>query len=315
MISLCERLDQYVAERRRHGGNWASQARMVRPFAIFADNAGEGIITTELFLRWKAGFGSAGQATWAVRLSAVRAFAAWMQGHEPRTEVPPKGLIPRRRVRPRPWIYSDTEISAIIAEAARLQCPTGLRASTFATMFGLIAVAGMRIGETLALLDTDVDTDEGTVHIRHAKGGRSRVLPVTDCTAARLLAHRRCRNRILGHPVDAFFCGAGGRELHVGTAQHNFAHIGQRTGLREKQEDGRKGCGPRIHDLRHTFATRTIIEWFRQGRDVDAEMYKLSAFLGHAGPNCSYWYIEAVPELLQLASDRAANSMRMGGRS
>ena len=226
--------------------------------------------------------------------------------------MPPKGLILRQGGRPKPYIYSDREIRRIVTEAARLPCRTGLRATAFSTMFGLIAVTGMRIGETLALHDVDVDPDGGVIRIRHAKKGRDRVIPVTGCTAERLRMYRDTRDRILGRSAQAFFCGAGGRRLGAGTAQHNFALIGQRIGLREPQADGKKGRGPRLHDLRHTFATKTITDWFRQRRDVDAEMYKLSAFLGHAGPDCTWWYIEAVPELLALARDRADSSLTRG---
>ena len=315
MTSLSDKLDQYTAERRSHGGNWASQAKQVRPFVTFADSQGAEWITTGLFLRWKERFGSAGQTAWAGRLSAVRVFAAWLQGLDPRTEVPPKGLIPRRAMRPKPYIYSDREIRRIVAEAARLECHTGLRGMTFSTMFGLIAVTGMRIGEALALHDADVDLDSAVIRVRHAKNGRDRVIPVTSCTAERLRMHRDTRNRILGRATQAFFCGTGGDRLSADTPRYNFAKISQRIGLREPQTGTKKGRGPRLHDLRHTFATRTIIDWFRQGEDVDARMYRLSAFLGHDGPNCTWWYIESVPELLALARDRADSSLGRGERT
>ena len=128
MTSLCDRLDQYIAERRSHGGNWASQAKQVRPFVTFADSEGAEWVTTGLFLHWKERFGSAGQTAWACRLSAVRVFATWLQGIDPRTEVPPKGLIPRRAMRPKPYIYADREVRRIVAEAARLECSTGCAA-------------------------------------------------------------------------------------------------------------------------------------------------------------------------------------------
>ena len=312
MTSLADRLDQYVAERRRYGGNWASQAKQIRPFVNFADSEGAEWVTTGLFLRWKERFGSAGQTTWAGRLSAVRVFATWLQGIDPRTEVPAKGLIPPQGCRPKPYIYSDNEICQIVTEAARLKCRTGLRGMTFSTMFGLIAVTGMRIGESLALHDADVNTGAAVIRIRHAKNGRDRVIPVTHCTAERLQTHRDTRDRILGRTTEAFFCGAGGGRLSAPTAQHSFAMVGQRIGLREPQADGKMGRGPRLQDLRHTLATKTIIDWFRQGHDVDAGMYRLSAFLGHAGPDCTFWYIEAVPELLALARDRANVSFSRG---
>ena len=315
MISLADRLDQYVTERRRYGGNWASQAKQVRPFVTFADSEGAQWITTGLFLRWKEQFGCAGQATWAGRLSAVRVFATWLQGTDPRTEVPPKGLIPPQGCRPKPYIYSDGEIRRIVTEAMRLKCRTGLRATTWSTMFGLIAVTGMRIGEALALHDPDVDPGAAVIRVRHAKNGRDRVIPITDCTAERLRVYRDTRERIVGRATETFFCAAGGRPLNANAARHTFAMIGQRIGLRAPQLGNKKGRGPRLQDLRHSFATRTIIDWFRQGRHVDAEMYKLSAFLGHAGPDCTWWYIEAVPELLELARDRAGSSIRGGERT
>ena len=183
ITSLCDRLDQYIAERCSHGGNWASPAKQVRPFVTFADSEGVEWITTGLFLHWKERFGSAGRTAWAGRLSAVRVFATWFQGIDPRTEVPPKGLIPHRAMRPKPCIYSGREICRIVAEAADLKCRTGLRGATFSTMFGLIAVTGMRIGEALALHDADVDTGGAVFRVKHAKNGRDRVIPVTGCTA------------------------------------------------------------------------------------------------------------------------------------
>ncbi len=227
MTSLSDRLDQYVTERRRYDGNWTSSAKQVRPFATFADSEGAEWITTGLFLRWKGRFGNANQTAWAGRLSAVRVFAAWLQGIDPRTEVPPKGLISRQGCRPKPYIYSDLEIRRIVAEAARLGCRTGLRASTCSTMFGLIAVTGMRIGEALALHDADVDADGANVRVRHAKNGRGRVIPITDCTAERLQRHRDTRDRILGRPTEAFFCGPRGKRLCAETVRRSFAHVGQ----------------------------------------------------------------------------------------
>ena len=186
---------------------------------------------------------------------------------------------------------------------------------TLSTMFGLIAVTGMRIGEALALHDADVDTSSAVIRVRHAKNGRDRVIPVTVCTAERLRMHRDTRNRILGRATEAFFCGMGGGRLAADTPRYNFAKISQRIGLREPQAGTKKGRGPRLHDLRHSFATKTILDWFRQGEDVDAQMYRLSAYLGHDGPDYTWWYIEAVPELLALARDRADSSLGRGERT
>ena len=304
-------LDQYLAERRRHGGDLASSGLVLRPFVLFADAEGDEWITTDLFLRWKDRFGAAGPHTWAIRLSVVRGFATWLQGFDPRTEVPPAGLIPNRQRRRRPHIYTDDEIVRIVVEAAQLPSARGLRGATYATLFGLLAVTGLRISEAVGLDDADVDLDATLLHVRHAKNGRSRVVPFAPCTAERLRAYRAERIRILGAvPTAAYFVGENERRLNIRTAGHTFAVVGQNIGLRERQAG--RGRGPRLHDLRHTMASMTILDWFRSGRDPDREMYKLSTWLGHTNPSETYWYIEAVPELLRLASERGERSFSEG---
>ena len=316
MTTFMDRLEQYVADRRRYGGNWTAVETYLRPFAIFADAEGAEWITVRLFLQWKDRPGAAGTTTWAIRESAVRGFAAWLKAIDPRTEVPPQGLLRKRSQRPPPYIYSDDEIVQIVTEAARLRSPLGLRGKTHATLFGLLAVTGLRLNEALGLDDRDVDLDAAVLHVRSAKNGKSRFVPVTGCTVCGLAAYRDERNRALATAPPAFFTGENGNRLIARTAQRNFAMVGQEIGLRKKQAGKQKsGWGPRIHDLRHSMATKTIIDWFRQGRHLDHEMYKLSTYLGHVNPGGTYWYIEAVPELLQLVSERAERSFRSGERS
>ena len=317
MSPVTERVEQYLVQRESLGtGLSPSAVRVLRSFAAFATDAGARHVTTELFLDWKTGQpGAAGRQTWSYRLSHVRTFARWLQSLEPETEVPPQGLIPGGRKRPRPYIYTDKEIAEIVGGAARLWSPRGVRGPAYATLFGLLAVTGLRVGETLALDDADVDTSDATVHIRHAKNGRNRVLPIARCTADRLAEYRSLRDRVL-HVLDtrAFFAGERGQRIRIAAAENNFAWVSQEIGLREPQPFGRRGTGPRLHDLRHTMAVRTLIDWYRSGADPDREMYKLSTWLGHASPTETYWYLEAVPELLDLATRRAERAIAQGGR-
>ena len=316
MTLFTKRLDQYLADRRRYGGDLASSGLILRPFVRFADAEGDKRMTTDLFLRWKDRFGVAGPHSWSIRLSVVRGFATWLQGIDPRTEVPPAGLIPKRQQRPSPYIYTNEEIVRIVVEAARLPSARGLRGATYTTLFGLLAVTGLRISEAVGLDDPDVDLDATLLHVRHAKNGRSRVIPFTPCTAERLRAYRAERIRTLGAvSTAAFFIGENERRLPIRTAGHTFALVGQKVGLREPQAGRGYGRGPRLHDLRHTMASMTILDWFRSGRDPDREMYKLSTWLGHTDPSETYWYIEAVPELLRLASERGERSINDGERS
>ena len=317
MIALTQRVEQYLAQRKRFGtGLSDGPVRTLRRFARFADSRGVNRLTTELFLCWKQQFGSAGRQAWVSRLSHVRIFARWLQSVDPRTEVPPRGLITAHRGRPRPYIYTDEEIAAIVTEAARLPSNYGLRGPTHATLFGLLAVTGLRISEAVGLDDGDVDMDAAMLNVRHAKNDRSRVLAIAPCTVERLVQYRSWRDRMIG-TVDtaAFFVGERRRRVSTGSAQYNFAQVGQRIGLREAKPPGRSGWGPRLHDLRHTLAVRTLIDWFRTGLDPDREMYKLSTWLGHKSPAETYWYLEAVPELLQLATERAERSLSQGDGS
>ena len=314
MTPLSVRLGEYLDHRRRFGADMTSAGLMLKPFVDFAEEEGAEWVTTDLFLRWKETFGSAGPNTWATRLCVVRSFAVWLRGLDDRHEVPPRGLIPRRVTRPRPWIYSEAEIERIVVTAAALPSPSGLRGATCSTLFGLIAVTGLRIGEALGLDDRDVDAEDATLAIRKAKNAKSRVIPVTRCVVTKLQAYQHLRDHIVPPAgSDALFRNETGKRTGKYAAFWSFARVGQAMGLREPSPA--KGRGPRIHDLRHTFASRTILDWFRQGRDVDAEMYKLSAYLGHKDPAGTWWYIEAVPELLALASERGLRTLGDGGAS
>jgi integrase/recombinase XerD len=309
MSSLSVRLQHYIAARRSLGFDLSSDERVLRRFAEFADGEGADYITIDLFLRWKKHYGSANNNTWAMRLSMARGFASWLQGTDPRTEVPPHGLIRGKLRRAQPFIYTDGQIANIITEAARLPSSYGLRGWTCSTLFGLIAVTRLRVSEALGLDDEDVDLDQAVLNVRRGKNRKCRTVPVSESTAKRLAAYRAERKRILGGGETAFFLFESGTRPTDCGARYNFAQVCQRIGLRERQAFRRHGRGPRIHDLRHTFAVRTIMDWYRRGLDPDREMLKLSTYLGHSMPEVTYWYIEASPELLQLACERTERNL------
>ena len=135
MMSLANRLEHYLAVRRRFGSDLSTGKRELRQFAAFADTEDAAWITVDLFLRWKDRFGSAGNATWSLRLGLVRGFAKWLHGIDPRTEIPPAGLIPAKMRRPRPYIYTDNEIVSIVTQAARLSSTRGLRGLNFSSNY------------------------------------------------------------------------------------------------------------------------------------------------------------------------------------
>jgi integrase/recombinase XerD len=312
MTTLSQRLNDYLVVRRSLGYDLSFTGRVLRRFTAFAESEGADHVTVDLFLRWRAAFGSANNNTWSARLGMVRVFAGWLQAHDARTEIPPPGLISGKLRRARPHIYTNAEITMIVTRAAKLPSRYGLRGWTCSTLFGLIAVTGLRISEAIGLDDHDVDLDEGVITVRRGKNGKARFVPIVPSTIDRLGAYRTERTRLLGASPGPFFLVEDGQRPSDCCARYNFALVSQGIGLREMQRFCKHGRGPRIHDLRHTFAVRTMMDWYRKDRDPDREMTKLSTYLGHSSPDHTYWYIEAVPELLHLASKRAERSLAEG---
>lgn len=309
MSNLRQELDRYLTIRRSLGFDLCTAERMLKRFIAFAETEGVKHVSADLFLRWQAAFGNANRNTWAARFVVVRRFAEWLHGLDPTHELIPRGLIPYRARRSRPYIYSNAEITRFIDTAAELPSTYGLRASTFSTLFGLIAVTGLRINEALGLDTHDFDADEGVLTIRCGKLKKARLVPLEVSVVERLTLYITERDRILGNAQQALFVQETGERISDCSARYNFASVCQRIGLRAPERFGRHGHGPRIHDLRHSYAARTIISWYRDGKDVGREMVKLSTYLGHSNPDHTYWYLEAVPELLDLAAGRVSASM------
>jgi len=309
-MTMLQALNEYLAMRRVLGFELREVAGCLRNFVTFLEAEGASHITRELALRWATRPAAAQPSTWAWRLGMVRRFAAWHSGLEPRTEIPPAGLLPHRYQRKKPHIYSDEEIEKVLRQAAQLASPKGLRAHTYTTLFGLLAVSGMRVNEALHLDRPDVDLGQGILTIRRTKFGKSRHVPVHPSTVDALKQYADRRDRILAKPVPAFFVSERGIRITDCMARYTFAKLSQQIGLRSPANS--HGRGPRLHDMRHRFAARTLIRWYRAGLDVERELPKLATYLGHVHINETYWYLEAVPELLQLATDRLLCSGKGG---
>jgi integrase len=308
MTALPEALKEYVALRRGLGAKFSIDESHLRRFVEFAAREGADVITTDLALRWATSLGRASARTRWARLGVVRRFAAWLSATEPRTEIPPKNLLPGRLTRKPPYIYSDEEIVRIVEAASRLASPTGLRALSFASLFGLLAVTGLRLSEALSLDRDDVDLQGGVLAVRLAKFRKSRFVPLHDSTCVALRHYTRERDRLLPRTdTPAYFVTERGTRVLGSNAEQTFAVVSRGVGLRppaKKWDD--RGHGPRLHDMRHRLAVRTLVRWYGEGKDVERELPKLVTYLGHAHVADTYWYFEAVPELLQLAGQRAA---------
>jgi integrase/recombinase XerD len=304
--ALHDALEAYLALRRGLGSELRQPGALLHRFVEFLDGERATVVTTELALRWAKAPANATPATWAQRLADVRRFATWLSATDPRTEIPPPGLLPDRYRRRPPYIYSDKEVERIVREAARLPSPSGMRAHTYATLFGLLAATGLRLGEALALDRDDVDLGAGVLAIRRAKFGKSRFVPIHDSVSRALRRYVRHRDLCLPRPSSpAFLLSDGGTRVTQCSARYNFALVSRAVGLRPQGPRHHHGRGPRLHDMRHRLAAKTLVHWYREGRDVERELPKLSTYLGHVHVADTYWYIEAVPELLRLATERA----------
>jgi integrase len=185
--------------------------------------------------------------------------------------------------------------------AAAHQFRSPLRAATFETLVGLLAVTGLRIGEALGLDRDDVDLDDGVLRIREAKFGKSRAVPLHPSTVDALAAYTVRRDELCPRPSDrSFFVSTAGTRLLYCNAHLGWLDLVRRAGLKPRSAQ----CRPRPHDLRHGFAVRTLLGWYRDGADVAACMPLLSTFLGHVHPANTYWYLAAAPELLALVAAR-----------
>ncbi len=184
--------------------------------------------------------------------------------------------------------------------------PSPLRAATFETLVGLLAVTGLRIGEALRLDRDDLDLTAGVLTIRLSKFGKSREVPIHAGTVDALATYARRRDRLC-QPVDqAFFVSTAGRRLLYCNAHLAWLELVGQAGLLPRSAT----CRPRPHDLRHSFAVRTLIGWYREGIDVQAQLPALSTYLGHVHPGSTYWYLSAAPELLHIVAARLEPSSR-----
>jgi len=292
-------LDDYLAIRRRLGFTMPQDGRLLEGFVEFLDRAGALRITTELALAWARLPVDVHPFTWRQRLTLVRGFARYLATIDPASEVPPVDLLPGHRARITPYVYSDAEITALMAAARGLQ--PALRAARHETLIGLLAVTGARPAEALGLDRADVDLDNAVVHVRVGKKNKQRDVPVHPSTVGALRGYAGLRDAHCPTPsTPAFFLSARGRRMGREELNATFVKLVRQVGL----EGAGSRARPRPYDLRHAFAVHTLIDWYRSGENVDRRMPLLSTYLGHVDPASSYWYLENVPELLQLVTER-----------
>lgn len=302
---LAETAERYFALRRKLGYALRTERDEVLLFAHEMDALRRRAITLPLVVAWarSAPHGTERYAAW--RYGCVRRFLTVASCTRRGTVVPPPGYLGRPFGRRRPHIYTDAEMCDLLAATRALTPTTGLRPWTYRTLFGLLYATGLRIGEALALDCRDVDLAGGTLQVRRGKSG-PRLLPLHPSVVEALVAYRVRRDT--RHPAPRsgalFLTELRGTRLRYPTVNIAFRQL--RRALRWRQEPL-----PTTHDLRHSFAVRTFLAWIRAGKDVDAELPALSAYMGHARPSSTYWYLTAIPELVHLVTGHTERFARL----
>ncbi len=308
MSALAEQVLNYLTVRRALGFKLVGESQLLAEFVAFADAAEQLTITTQFAVEWARRPTTGSPNYLSRRLRAVRGFARYLHALDPACEIPPIELLPASKYRPAPYLYRDEEIVALMTAAGGLRPP--LRAATFQTLIGLLACTGLRIGEAIRLDREDFDPATQLLTIRDSKFGKSREVLLHPSTVHALLDYGETRDRLCPHPKErSFFITTRGTRLCHPTIYAPFRALLDQIGATHHSPSRRV----RIHDLRHSFAVKTLLGWYRDGGDVASRMPLLSTYMGHVDPAATYWYLSAAPELLHLAAERLEQAT--GGRS
>lgn len=300
MSDLRRHAEDYLRLRRSLGFKLTLHGKVLAQFVDYLDAVGASCITTELAVSFAQLRVDVHPIQWAHRLSMVRGFARYLQAIDPATEVPPQKVFAPRYQRPTPYLYQEAEVLDLLAAARQLR-PV-LCARTYETFFGLLWCSGMRIGEAIGLERDDVDLSSGVITVRHAKLGRSRLVPLQQSATDALALYAARRDRLCPQAQSrTFFISSRGTALIPQVVEQVFHRLAVKTGLRSEMKR------PRVHDLRHSFAVRVLVECYRSGIDVEARMVALSTYLGHVNPVDTYWYLHASPDLVELVAERLSD--------
>ncbi|CAN5799610.1 tyrosine-type recombinase/integrase [soil metagenome] len=234
------------------------------------------------------------------RVWAVRAFLYQVRAFEPETEIPPNIFRPGRRRR-RPYLFSDEELCRLMQVPHQLRLFDALRPLTLVTLMGLLASAGLRIGEALRLTldDAKLEADPPHLLILDTKFGKSRVVVLHPSTADHVRTYLAARMTALRNRAAApFFTSSSGRRLNYTSTGATFRRLLHHAGIQAAPVQR----APTLHAFRHTFAVNRLTRWHRERRNVQEWLPHLSVYLGHLGPASTYWYVSGTPELLQTAA-------------
>jgi site-specific recombinase XerD len=298
MSALRAALEDYLSMRRALGYKLTDSGSVLDRFVAHLDGQGIDHISAAAALDWSIWTGAPGRDA-ARRLSAIRLFARYLVALDGKSQVPPCRILPHRVERKTPYIYTDGEVAALLAAARRIEEP--FRALATETMIGLLACTGMRPPEACNFLVTDLDLTEAVLTVRESKNKASRLVPLHQSAVGMLARYMNVRQVVFadGGPPGLFMWSAT-RRFTMERARASFVRLLAQCGIAAPA--GQRP--PRLWDLRHRFAVMTLVGWYRNGVDVGRALPALSTYMGHERPKDTYWYLQAVPELLGAAAER-----------
>jgi len=308
MSTLREYLAEYLTMRRELGYQLDKLEYIAGQFCDWLTDQGKTGFTITDAVTWAQLPADANHLWWAMRLGAVRTFATWLHTIDADVEVPPRGILP---VGPRrnlvPYIYSQQDLDALLDACPRV-FTRELVVATMRTVIGLLAATGMRIGEALHLKTTDIDTSTAggaVLTIRNSKNGSDRLIPLHPTTIEQLIGYQMLPARTATRPESGgpLLVTTSGTGYHRATVEAHFVKVVRAAGL-----ESRGRSRPRLHDLRHTFATAHMAAAYRVGADPQRTLTLLATWLGHTSAAHTYWYLTASPELMALAADRLSRT-------
>lgn len=305
MTTLRQAVQEYLRMRRDLGFKLLEAGKGLLDFARFMEQHRASYITQALALAWAQQPSHVQPAHWAKRLSFVRGFAKYRSATDPRTQIPAPGLLPFRPKRARPYLYTDAEIRGLLCASLKMPCcykRGELRRWVYYCLFGLLSVTGLRLGEARNLELQDVDLKAAVLAIRGAKFGKTRLVPLHRSTCRILAEYIQRRNRHWSQrSVSSYvFVSNWGNQLDPGEIHRTFYALSRQIGLRSASDSR----GPRLHDMRHRFATKTLVRWYRSNQDPERKLPLLSAYLGHVHVADTQWYLSSSPELMREAMHR-----------
>ena len=305
MNTLRQAVQEYLSLRRGLGFQLRQAGKGLFDFVAFMEQHRAAYITQALALAWAQQPVNVQPAHWAQRLSFLRGFARHRSATDPRTQIPPQGLLPFQPQRARPYLYADQEIRSLLRAARNMPCRyerSALQPWTYHCLFGLLSVAGLRLGEARNLELQDVDLRAAVLTIRGTKFGKSRFVPLHASTCKVLADYIARRQRHwAARPVSSYlFVSSWGNRLDGGAIHRTFYALSRQIGLRGVADRH----GPRLHDMRHAFATNTLVRWYQSEQDPERRLPILSAYLGHVHVADTQWYLSASPALMREAMRR-----------